>query len=252
MSIINLIIFLSILLFVIFSSSYLAGLILIFALSILEIAEYGMTHFLFLLVCELTIALFIVREIKFKKDNSPLLKYNPLHKNNLLPRKVQIIFCIVFLVALVVRFASLFSARQQDCCGELKGEYQRSANAFINKIVIAHKKGEDYHSIIQKNPFTNDVFLCKVVSLLDAEYSRIDAMKHSIVKIIQSDSEIRNEELGRLSEECLKESSNVVNRIMSAEIGELNASKMAKDFSNKYISLQKRCSENIAVENNGN
>ena len=77
MSIINLIIFLSILLFVIFSSSYLAGLILIFALSILEIAEYGMTHFLFLLVCELTIALFIVREIKFKKDNSPLLKYNP-------------------------------------------------------------------------------------------------------------------------------------------------------------------------------
>ena len=100
--------------------------------------------------------------------------------------------------------------------------------------------------------FTNDVFLCKVVSLLDAEYSRIDAMKHSIVKIIQSDSEIRNEELVRLSEECLKESSNVVNRIMSAEIGGLNASKMAKDFSNKYISLQKRCSENIAVEKNGN
>lgn len=80
MSIINLAIFLGIVIFALMTSSYLAGLILVFALSILEIVEYGMTHFMFLLMCELTLALFIIRETKLRKDNSPLLKYNPLYK----------------------------------------------------------------------------------------------------------------------------------------------------------------------------
>ena len=56
MSIINLAIFVGIVMFALMTSSYLAGLILVFALSILEIVEYGMTHFMFLLMCELTLA----------------------------------------------------------------------------------------------------------------------------------------------------------------------------------------------------
>lgn len=243
MSIINLAIFLGIVIFAFMTSSYLTGLILVFALSILEIVEYGMTHFMFLLMCELTLALFIIRETKLRKDNSPLLKYNPLYKNNVLPRKVQHIVCGVFLLAFVVRLVAFFRPTKVDCCIESEAEYQRSANAFINKIVIAHKKGDDYHSIARCNPFTNDVFVSKVVSLLDSEYGYVDAMKLSISKAMQSAVVTRKEELSRLSAECLKESSNVVQRITSEGIGEVNAQKMAMDFSAQYIKLHKECSK---------
>lgn len=37
------------------------------------------------------------------------------------------------------------------------------------------------------------------------------------------------------------ESSNVIQRIRAAKIGKLNAAKMAKDFSDKHISLHKKC-----------
>ena len=225
------------------TSSYLAGLILVFALSILEIVEYGMTHFMFLLMCELTLALFIIRETKLRKDNSPLLKYNPLYKNNVLPRKVQHIVCGGFLLAFVVWLVALFHPTKVDSRSESKAEYQRSANAFINKVVIAHKKGEDYHSVARCNPFTNDVFVCKVVALLDSEYGRVDAMKLSISNAMQSAVVTRKEELSRLSAECLKESSNVVQRITSEGIGEVNAQKMAMDFSAQYIKLHKECSK---------
>ena len=243
MSIINLSIFLGIVIFALMTSSYLAGLILVFALSILEVVEYGMTHFMFLLMCELTLALFIIRETKLRKDNSPLLKYNPLYKNNVLPRKVQLIVCGVFLLAFVVRLVAFFHPTKVDSRSESKAEYQRSANAFINKVVIAHKKGEDYHSVARCNPFTNDVFVCKVVALLDSEYGRVDAMKLSISNAMQSAVVTRKEELSRLSAECLKESSNVVQRITSEGIGEVNAQKMAMDFSAQYIKLHKECSK---------
>lgn len=243
MSIINLAIFLGIVIFALITSSYLAGIILVFALSILEIVEYGMTHFMFLLMCELTLVLFIIRETKLRKDNSPLLKYNPLYKKNVLPRKVQLIVCGVFLLALAVRIVAFFRPTKVDCRIESEAEYQRSANAFINKIVIAHKKGDDYHSIARCNPFTNDVFVSKVVSLLDSEYGYVDAMKLSISKAMQSAVVTRKEELSRLSAECLKESSNVVQRITSEGIGEVNAQKMAMDFSAQYIKLHKECSK---------
>lgn len=243
MSIINLAIFLGIVIFALITSSYLAGIILVFALSILEIVEYGMTHFMFLLMCELTLVLFIIRETKLRKDNSPLLKYNPLYKKNVLPRKVQLIVCGVFLLALAVRIVAFFRPTKVDCRIESEAEYQRSANAFINKIVIAHKKGDDYHSIARCNPFANDVFVSKVVSLLDSEYGYVDAMKLSISKAMQSAVVTRKEELSRLSAECLKESSNVVQRITSEGIGEVNAQKMAMDFSAQYIKLHKECSK---------
>lgn len=243
MSIINLAIFLGIVIFALITSSYLAGIILVFALSILEIVEYGMTHFMFLLMCELTLVLFIIRETKLRKDNSPLLKYNPLYKKNVLPRKVQLIVCVVFLLALAVRIVAFFRPTKVDCRIESEAEYQRSANAFINKIVIAHKKGDDYHSIARCNPFTNDVFVSKVVSLLDSEYGYVDAMKLSISKAMKSAVVTRKEELSRLSAECLKESSNVVQRITSEGIGEVNAQKMAMDFSAQYIKLHKECSK---------
>ena len=206
MPIINLAIFLGIVIFAFMTSSYLAGLILVFALSILEIVEYGMTHSMFLLMCELTLTLFIIRETKLRKDNSPLLKYNPLYKNNVLPRKVQLIVCGVFLFAFVVRLVAFFHPSKVDCRIESDAEYQRSANAFINKVVIAHKKGEDYHSVARCNPFTNDVFVCKVVALLDSEYGRVDAMKLSISNAIHSSLARRHEELVRLTEECLSSS----------------------------------------------
>ena len=243
MSIINLAIFLGIVIFALITSSYLAGIILVFALSILEIVEYGMTHFMFLLMCELTLVLFIIRETKLRKDNSPLLKYNPLYKKNVLPRKVQLIVCVVFLLALAVRIVAFFRPTKVDCRIESEAEYQRSANAFINKIVIAHKKGDDYHSIARCNPFTNDVFVSKVVSLLDSEYGYVDAMKLSISKAMKSAVVTRKEELSRLSAECLKDSSNVVQRITSEGIGEVNAQKMAMDFSAQYIKLHKECSK---------
>ena len=230
------------------TSSYLAGLILVFALSILEIVEYGMTHFMFLLMCELTFVLFIIKETKHKKDNSPLLKYNPLYKWNVLPRKVQLIVCCVFLLAFMVRLVAFVHPARVDCRSESDVGYQRNVNAFINKIVIAHKNGEDYHSIARSNPFTNDVFVCKVVSLLDSEYGRVDTMNLGILKAMQSPVEARREKLVGLSEECLKESSNVVQRIKAAGIGESNAARMEKDFSDRYMDLYQKCRKVAGID----
>ena len=241
MSIINLTIFLGIVIFALITSSYLAGIILVFALSILEIVEYGMTHFMFLLMCELTIALFIIRETKFRKDNSPLLKYNPFYNKNVLSKKVQVVICTIFLVALAVRIIAFFRPVEDAHHGRVCEEYRKEANAFINKIVVSHKRGEDYRSVAKSNPFTNDVFVCKVVALLESEYGRVDNMRQSIAAATKSVAADRGEKLQHLSDECIKESSNVVQRINATGIGEINASKMASDFSAYYIQLHQKC-----------
>lgn len=245
MSIINFCIFLGILMFALLTSSYLVGLILVFALSIWEIIEYGMTHSMFLLMCELTFALFVVKETKLRKDDSPLLKYNPLYKKNALPRKVQLIICSVLLLAVMVRIIAISNTNIRDDRSQQEVEYRRDANAFINQIVIAHKRGEDYHSIARRNPFTNEVFVCKVIALLESEYSRVDELSASISTAIKSTECDHALTLRRLSTECIEESSNVVQRIGNAGIGESNGAKMAKDFSDYYLRLHKKCCDSV-------
>ena len=241
MSIANLIIFLGILAFALLTSNYLVGLGLIFVLMVLEIVEHGMVHSMFLVMCELTFVLFVIKETKRRKGDSPLLKYNPLYKNNVLPEKLQIVICTIFLLALLVRTIAFFYPVMDQNHGGTDDEYRREANAFINKIVTAHKRGEDYHSVAKSNPFTNDVFVCKVADLLESEYGRVDYMSRSISVAMQSNTAERGKILQSLSDECIKESSNVVQRINAADIGEVNAKKMAIDFSTQYIKLHQKC-----------
>ena len=241
MSIANLIIFQGILAFALLTSNYLVGLGSIFVLMVLEIVEHGMAHSMFLVMCELTFVLFVIRETKRRKGDSPLLKYNPLYKNNVLPKKVQIIICTIFLLALLVRIIAFFHPATDQNHGGTDDEYRREANAFINKIVIAHKSGEDYHSVAKSNPFTNDVFVCKVAALFESEYERVDYMSRFISEAMQSNTAERGKGLQRLSDECIKESSNVVQRINAADIGEVNAKKMAIGFSTQYIRLHQNC-----------
>lgn len=240
MSIVNFIIFLGILAFALLTSNYLVGLRFIFVLMVLEIAEHGMAHSMFLVMCELTFVLFVIKETKRRKGDSPLLKYNPLYKNNVLPKKLQIIICTIFLLALLVRIIAFFYPAMGQNHGGTDDEYRREANAFINRIVIAHKRGEDYHSVAKSNPFINDVFVCKVAALLESEYGRVDYMSQSISVAISNTAE-RGKILQRLSDECINESSNVVQRITAADIGEVNAQKMASDFSAYYIRLHQKC-----------
>ena len=241
MSIVNLFIFLGILAFALLTSSYLTGLILVFALMVLEIVEHGMTHSMFLVMCELTFVLLVIKETKRRKDDSPLLKYNPLYKKNVLPKKIQFIICTIFLLALAVRIIAYLRPAVGVSCDHPGEEYRKAANAFINEIVIAHKKGADYRSVAKCNPFTNDVFVCKVVALLESEYGRVDNMRQSIAAATKSVAADRGEKLQHLSDECIKESSNVVQRINATGIGEINASKMASDFSAYYIQLHQKC-----------
>ena len=88
--------------------------------------------------------------------------------------------------------------------------------------------------------------LSDLQKLLDSEYGRVDAMKLSISNAMQSAAATRKEELARLSADCLEESSNVVQRITAADIGEVNAKKMAMDFSTYYIKLHQKCSKAVA------
>lgn len=245
MSIINLIIFFGILMFALLTSSYLAGLILVLVLSVWEIVEYGMAHSMFLLMCELTAALFVMKETKLRKGDSPLLKYNPVYKKNVLPRKVQFTICCVLLLAFLIRIVPLRQTVRVDDCARQEGEYRRDANAFINKIVIAYKKGEDYNSIANSNPYTNDVFVCNVVALLLSEYGHCDALNDTVSIALQSNRSDRQEVLLRLSEKCVEESSNVVRRIVAAKIGESNTARMAKDFCRFYIELQRKCCRSL-------
>jgi len=248
MSIINVLVYLGILIFSSMTSRYAVGLILVFALSILEIAEYGMSHFMFLLLCELTVVLFVIKETTLRKENSPLLKYNPLYSKNVLPKGAQVVICMMFVLALIVRTIAIIrpAIAVERTCHQV--EYRREANAFINKIVKAYKNGEDYHGIARTNPFPNDAFVSKVVSLLEFEYGRIDAMNQDIAGVLKLGLVARNQGLARIAEECVKESSNVVRRIEAAGIDECNAAKMAKDFSNCYIRLRETCCEAAKVD----
>lgn len=241
MSIVNLIIFLVIMAFALLTSNYLVGLAFIFVLMVLEIVEHGMAHSMFLAMCELAFVLFVIEETKRRKGDSPLLKYNPLYKNNVLPKKLQIIICTIFLLALLVRIIAFFYPVMDQNHGSADDEYRRETYVFINKLVIAHKRGEDYHSVAKSNPFTNDVFVCKVVALLESEYGRVDYMNRSVSVALQSNTVERAKSLQRLSDECVKESSNVVQRIITAGIGDVNAKKMAIDFSTQYKKLHQRC-----------
>lgn len=241
MSIVNLIIFLGILAFALLTSNYLVGLGFIFVLMVLEIVEHGMAHSMFLVMCELIFVLFVIKETNRRKGDSPLLKYNPFYKNNVLPKRLQIIICTIFLLALLVRIIAFLYPVMDQNHGGTDDEYRREVNAFINKIVTAHKRGGDYHSVAKSNPFTNDVFVCKVAALLESEYGRIDYMSQSISVAMQSNTAERGKILQRLSDECIKESSNVVQRIDATDIGEVNAKKMAIDFSTQYIKLHQKC-----------
>ena len=245
MAVINFFIFLGILIFVLLTSSYLAGLVLVFALLDWEIVEYGMSHSMFLFMCELTFALFVVKETKLRKDDSPLLKYNPLYKKNVLPQKVQLTICSAFLLAVIARIISISNTAVIGDCSQCKNKYRRNANAFINQIVIAHKRGEDYRCVARSNPFTNDAFVCKVVALLESEYGRADELRASISNAIRSAEHDRILSLQRLASECIDESSDVIRRIGHAGIGESNGAKMAKDFSEFYLRLHKECCDSI-------
>jgi predicted transcriptional regulator of viral defense system len=79
--------------------------------------------------------------------------------------------------------------------GGTDDEYRREANAFINKIVISHKSGEDYHSLAKSNPFTNDAFVCGVAALLESEYERVDYKSQSILVAMKSTSVERGKKL---------------------------------------------------------
>ena len=187
------------------------------------------------------ITVLVIMEGKKHANDSVLIRYNPFYKKNVLPKKLQIIICAIILFALFTRIIVSFRPVEDINHGRTGEQYRKEANAFINKIVISHKRGEDYHSVAKSNPFTNDVFVCKVVALLESEYGRVDNMRQSIAAATKSVAADRGEKLQHLSDECIKESSNVVQRINATGIGEINASKMASDFSAYYLQLHQKC-----------
>ena len=226
------------------TSKYVVGATLVFSVIVVETViniPRDTVGTFFTLSGMVAITVLVIMEGKKRAKDSVLIRYNPFYKENVLPRKMQIIICTIFSLTLLARVIIFFCPAEDATHGRVGEQYRKEANAFINKIVIAHKKGEDYHSIVRRNPFPNDVFVCKVVALLDSEYGRVDAMKLSISNAMQSTVVTRKEELARLSADCLEESSNVVQRITAADIGEVNAQKMASDFSAYYIRLHQKC-----------
>lgn len=231
------------------TSKYVVGAVLAFGVIVVEtvvnIPRDSVGTF-FTLSGMVAITVLVIMEGKKRAKDSVLIRYNPFYKENVIPKNIQIIICTILSLALLVRVVTFFCPAEDVNRGHASEQYRKEANAFINKVVIGHKEGEDYHSIARRNPFTNDVFVCKVVALLDSEYGRVDAMKLSISNAMQSAAATRKEELARLSADCLEESSNVVQRITAADIGEVNAKKMAMDFSTYYIKLHQKCSKAVA------
>lgn len=225
------------------ASKYVVGSALVFSVIVVETIiniPRDTAGTFFTLSGMVAITVLVIMEGKKHAKDSVLIRYNPFYKENVLPKKLQIIICTIFLLALLVRIIAFFYPAMGQNHGGTDDEYRREANAFINRIVIAHKRGEDYHSVAKSNPFTNDVFVCKVAALLESEYGRVDYMSQSISVAISNTAE-RGKILQRLSDECINESSNVVQRITAADIGEVNAQKMASDFSAYYIRLHQKC-----------
>lgn len=215
------------------TSKYVVGAALVFGVIVVEMVvniPRDSVGTFFTLSGMVAITVLVIMEGKKRAKDSVLIRYNPFYKENVIPKNIQIIICTILSLALLARVVAFFCPVEDVNCGRVGGQHREEANAFINKIVVAHKKGEDYHSIARSNLFSNDVFVCKFVALLDSEYGRVDAMKLSISNAMKSVVVTRKEELARLSEECLNESSNVFQRITAADIGGANAKNMAMVF----------------------
>lgn len=227
------------------TSKYIVGAALTFGVIVVEtvvnIPRDSVGTF-FTLSGMVAITVLVIMEGKKHAENSVLIRYNPFYKETVLPKKIKIIICTIFSLALLAHIIGFFGPVEYGNRDNSSEQYRKDANAFINKIVVAHKKGEDYHSIARQNPFANDAFVCKVVALLDSEYGRVDTMELSISNALHSAAMTRKEELARLSADCLEESTNVAQRITLSDIGEVNAKKMAMDFSDYYIRLHQKCS----------
>lgn len=241
----------SVVIYAFVTSRYVFGASWAFCIIVVETAiniprDSGWTFFTLSGMVAITV-LVIMDGRKYAND-SVLIRFNPFHKENVIPKKLKIIICIIFSLALLLRIIVFSRPSEGVDYGRADEEYRQAANEFIDKMVIAHGKGDDFHSVARCNPFTNDVFVCRVVALLESEYKRVDGMRQSISATMKLAAAERGERLRGLAEECIRESSNVVQRINSADIGEMKARKMATDFSVRYIELHKECCK--AVERN--
>ena len=105
---INVILYVSTLFFVMVTSRYLMGLFFLLVIMLSEIPAHGIEHSCFLVLCEITLAIFVVKETSQKKGSSPLLAYNPFYEKNKLNSKVRFGILFVFSLAFAIRLFSFF------------------------------------------------------------------------------------------------------------------------------------------------
>jgi len=222
------------------AKGYLISIIVIMCVLVVEVIESGLIHAGWLVLGEVVLAFLVVKETKRRKDESPLLKYNPMYNGNSLPLGVRLALCMVMIIAVIVRIVAFCYDSHHVLDGGGNNQ-QREAVNFIKDIVKAHKSGEDYRHVADRNPFPDNPLVCRYAQLLVSEYNRFDEIKNNIAKAKMCSSNIRNVELERLSEQCHSESTNVIRRIENASIGEINAERIKKDFVREYMWLQSKC-----------
>lgn len=242
---INLVIFLIVISYVAIWKNYLIGLILILGLMIVDVMGYGMQHFVFLVACELVFVVLAIREIKEKGDNSSLLRFNPLYKNNQIPRGLQLIFLSVFILAFLVQFVALLLPKSFIGIRDNEKERRSIGQMRVNEIIDAYNEGRDYHAVANQKGFPPDKFVDRFIEAMVSEYERLDNLKKSLIRVESLPVEERLLKLRKIFEQSQCECSNIVVRLANTKLGEENLRRLTRQFMLKYQYLNETILDRI-------
>ena len=222
-------------------SRYILGAALVFFIMVIEVVmnfPRDINGTIFTIVGMLVITILVVVDGRRKGEGAALIKYNPYYEKTLLPRRLQIILLIMIALAL---FSHVLYSTRSNGKITVTNLQRLNGSKYVNDIISVYRQGGDYHSVALTRQNKVDVFAVRVARTLVAELERLEKEVEKFKHI--SDKANDDSYSSRLSEfvrDCRLESSNMVVRLESADIGQRNAQLLIRILSIEYRSLEEK------------
>lgn len=106
MALLDIALLMGIWMFVRLTQRYMNGLVLVFGLLIADVFRFGMSNSLMLCGGMLLMLWMIIKDTQARKEESIVLKHNPLHEGNAISKRLRLVVLAVILMAFAVRVVS--------------------------------------------------------------------------------------------------------------------------------------------------